>query len=113
MSTEHKRTVLTIGAFLIAITAAILLCVAGIINWTLIPPMVFVLCGLWLLALGAIRMGQPIQHERDGFSTIAIGLIAMAVGGAWFASTLSWFYSIAIILLVVATIAIAAALKHK
>jgi len=113
MSTEHKRSLLTIGAFLVAITVSILLYAVGLINWTLIAPMAFVFCGLWLLALGAIRMGQPIRHERSGFSTIAIGLIVMAVGGAWFASTINWIYAIAIILIVVAAIAIATALQHK
>jgi O-antigen/teichoic acid export membrane protein len=112
MST-HKRTTLTIGIFFLAIAVAILLYAVGLINWTLITPVVFVLCGLWLLALGAIRMGQPMRYERSGFSTITLGLIAIAVGCAWFVATITWVYSIAIILIVIAAIAIVAALQHK
>ncbi|MCL2358160.1 MAG: hypothetical protein LBH74_03235 [Nitrososphaerota archaeon] len=113
MSTTHKQTTLTIGIFFIALTVAILLYAVALINWTLITPVVFVLCGLWLLILGVIRTSQPTRYERSGFSTITLGLIAIAAGSAWFVATINWIYSIAIILIVIAAIAIAAALQHK
>ncbi|MCL5878032.1 MAG: hypothetical protein M1540_09505 [Candidatus Bathyarchaeota archaeon] len=113
MSSESNRNLLTIGVFILTIVVAILLYVAGLINWTLIVPVVFLLLGLWFLVLGAIRMDKPAKYERSGFSTMALGLIALAVGGAWFLWSINWLYSIIVILLVVAALAIAAALKRK
>ncbi|MDR0373039.1 MAG: hypothetical protein LBI79_05730 [Nitrososphaerota archaeon] len=113
MGSEQKRTLLTLGFFFLAITVAILFHAVGFINWTLIVPVVFVFCGLWLLALGAIRMGKTERYERSGFSTIMFGLITLAVGGAWFVFTINWLYSVVVILLVVAALAIVAALQHK
>jgi hypothetical protein len=113
MSTEHKQTLLTISALFFSIIVAILLHVAGLINWTLIAPMVFVLCGLWMLAIGAMRMDKSERYERSGFSTLALGLVAIAVGGAWFAFTINWLYSLVVILLALAVLGIATALQHK
>jgi len=110
---ESNRTLLTIGVFILTIVVAVLLYVAGLIDWTLIVPVVFLLTGLWLLALGAIRMSKPVKYERSPFSTMALGLVAIAVGGAWFLFSFNWLYSLVVILLVVAALAIAAALQRK
>ncbi len=114
MSSESNRQLLTIGVAIVAVVVAILLYVAGLLaDWLLIVPVVFLLVGLWMLALGAIRMGKPIKYERSGFSTMAIGLIAVAVGGAWFLFGYNWLLSLVVILLVVAALAIAAAMQRK
>jgi hypothetical protein len=113
MSSESNRTLLTIGVFILAIVVAILLYAAGLIDWTLIVPVVFLLTGLWMLALGAIRMSKPAKYERSPFSTMALGLVAIAVGGAWFLFSFNWLYSLVVILLVVAALAIAAAVQRK
>jgi hypothetical protein len=113
MNSESNRTLLTIGVFFLTIVVAILLYVAAVIDWTSIVPVVLVLSGLWMLALGAIRMGKPVKYERSSFSTIALGLVAIAVGGAWFSFAINWLYSLVIILIVVAALAIAAALQRK
>ena len=44
---------------------------------------------------------------------MALGLVAIAVGGAWALFSINWLYSLIVILLVVAGLAIAAALRHK
>jgi|WetSurMetagenome_2_1015567.scaffolds.fasta_scaffold864376_1 hypothetical protein len=113
MSSDSSRTLLTIGVFFLTIVVAVLLYVAGLMDWTLIVPVVFLLNGLWFLALGAIRMSKPGLYERSPFSTMALGLVAIAVGGAWFLFSFSWLYSLIVILLVAAALAIAAALQHK
>jgi hypothetical protein len=113
MSSESNRTLLTIGVFFLTIVVAVLLFAAGLIDWTLIVPVVFLLSGLWMLALGAIRISKPVKYERGSFSTIALGLVAIAVGGAWFLFSFNWLYSLIVILLVVAALAIAAALQRK
>jgi hypothetical protein len=113
MSSESNRTLLTIGVFFLIIVVAVLLYIGGLIDWTLIVPVVFLLTGLWLLVLGAIRIGKPTKYERSPFSTIALGLVGIAVGGAWFLFSFNWLYSLVIILVVVAALAIAAALQRK
>jgi hypothetical protein len=113
MSSETNRQLLTIGVAFLAVVVAIVLYVAQVIDWTLIVPVIFLLLGVWFLALGSMRMGKPIKYERSPFSTIAIGLLAIAVGGAWMLFGINWLYSLIVILLVVAVLAIVAAVKHK
>lgn len=110
---ESNRELLTIGVVILTVVVAIVLYVAGVIDWALIVPVVLLLSGLWLLALGALRMGKPIKYERSAFSTIALGLVAIAVGSAWALFSFSWLYSLIVILVVVAVLAIVAALRRK
>lgn len=110
---ESNPQLLTIGVFFLTVVIALLLFAGGLIDWTLIVPMVLVLSGLWMLVLGAIRLGRPVKYERSGFSTMALGLIAIAVGGAWYLFYYSWIYSLIVILLVFSALAIIAALKRK
>jgi hypothetical protein len=111
---ESKRQLLSIGVFFIIIVVAILLVAAGVIHpWWLIFPVILVLAGLWTLALAAMRGSSPQKYERGAFSTLNMGLLLIAVGGAWYLFTYNWLYSLALILLVLGAIAIAVALKRK
>jgi hypothetical protein len=110
---ESDRNLLTIGAFILTIVVAIVLYVVGLIDWTLIVPVVLLLSGILMLSLGVIRAGKPVKYERSSFSTMALGFCAIAVGGAWFLFGYNWLYSLVVILLVVAALAIAAALRRK
>jgi hypothetical protein len=112
MSTENSRTLLTIGIFFLTIVAALLLYILAVIDWTSIIPVILLLSGLVMLGLGAIRASKPVKYERTGFSTIAIGLILLAVGGAWFLFAMNWLYSLIVILIVAAALSIIAALKR-
>jgi hypothetical protein len=113
MSSESNRQLLTIGVIILTVVVALVLLILGIIDWTLLIPVVLLLSGVWLLALGAMQMGKPIRYERSPFSTMALGLVAIAVGGAWILARINWIYSIVLILLVLAGLAIAAALRRK
>ncbi len=110
---ESNRNLLTIGVLIITIVVAILLYIAELIDWTLIVPVVLLLSGLWLLVLGAIRSSKPVKYERSAFSTMALGLVAIAVGGAWYLFGINPLYSLVVILLVIAALAIAVAIKRK
>jgi heme O synthase-like polyprenyltransferase len=107
------RQLLSIGIFLIIFVVGILLTVGGIIGWFLFVPVVLVFSGFWLLTLAAMRSRNPQKYERSSFNTLAVGLCLIAVGGAWFLFSFNWLYSLVIILLVVATLVIATALKRK
>jgi hypothetical protein len=110
---ESRRQLLSIGVFFLTIVVAILLFAAGFIGWTLIIPVVLVLSGCWALVLAGIRASKPQKYERGTFSTMALGLCMIAVGGAWFLFAISWLYSLVLILLVLGALAIVAALRRK
>ncbi len=113
MSNETNRQLLTIGVFILAIVVALLLLVTGVIGWILVVPVVFVLSGVWFLMLGAMRRDKSIKYERSPFGTMALGLVTIAIGGAWILATINWIYAVILVLLMVAGIAITAALRHK
>jgi hypothetical protein len=58
---ESNRNLLTIGVVILTVVVAIVLYVAKVIDWTLIVPVVLLLSGLWLLALGALRTSKPVH----------------------------------------------------
>jgi hypothetical protein len=113
MSSNSDRNLLTFGVFLIIIVVGIVLAVTNLISWGLFVPVVLVLCGLWAIALGAMRSSQPQKYERGGFSTMAGGLGLIVLGAAWYLFGINWLYSLIVILLAIAALAIAAALKRK
>jgi len=116
MSGDGNRGLLSIGVFLIILVVSIVLYAFPpnlIPDWALIPPLVLALYGCWTIALAGIRASNPHKYERGPFSTFALGLILIAIGGAWFAYSIEPLYSLAIILLVLGVLAIAAALKRK
>lgn len=109
-----RRELLSVGAFFIILVVAIILYATGAIGLALVVPVVLVLLGTWMLALAAIRWLSPQKYERDVFSTLGIGLLLIAVGGAWYlAMAINWLYAAALVLLAIAVLAIVAALKRK
>jgi hypothetical protein len=110
---ESRRETLSIGVFLIIIVVAIILYVASLIDWTLIFPLVLVLSGCWTLVLAGMRAANPQKYERGAFSTMSLGLLLIAVGGAWYLFAVNPLYSLALVLLVLGALAIAAALRRK
>jgi uncharacterized membrane protein len=112
--TESSRDLLSIGAFLIIIVVAILLFAAGLIDWTLIVPVILVLSGCWTLVLAGMRASNSQKYERGAFSTMGLGLILIAVGGGWYLFSVNLaLYAVVLILLALAAIAIAAAVRRK
>ena len=110
---ESKRQLLSIGVFFIIIVVAILLVAANVISLWLIVPVILVLAGVWTLALAGMRSSSPQKYERGAFSTLSLGLLMIAVGGAWYLFAFNWLYAIALILLVMGALAIAAASRRK
>jgi len=110
---ESRRDTLSLGVFLIIIVVAILLYAASLIDWTLIIPVILVLSGCWTMVLAGMRATNPQKYERGAFSTISLGLLLIAVGGAWYLFAFDPLYSLALILLVFGALAIAAALRRK
>jgi hypothetical protein len=112
---ESRRETLSIGVFLIIIVVSIMLYAAQVItDWTLIIPVVLVLSGCWTLVLAGMRASNPQKYERGAFSTMGLGLLLIAVGGAWYLFVFNMaLHALALILLVLGALAIAAALRRK
>jgi|SRR5664279_3279018 hypothetical protein len=110
---SSDRQLLSFGVFLIIIVVGILLATAGIIGWGLFVPVVAVLCGLWAIVLGGMRSSKTQKYERGSFSTMASGAGLIALGAAWYLFGINWIYSLVVILLAIAALAIATSLRHK
>lgn len=113
---ESKRQLLSIGVFPLIIVVVIVLyaAVPNIVTLADVVPLILVLSGVWTLVLAAIRSSSPQKYERGAFSTLNMGLLMIAVGGAFYLVYYSyWLYALALLLLVLGAIAIAAALKRK
>lgn len=111
---ERRRETLSLGVFLIIIVVAIILYAVQIItDWVLVIPVILVLSGCWTLVLAGMRAGNSQKYERSAFSTMGLGLVLIAAGGAWYLFAFEPLYSLVLILLVFGALAIVAALKRK
>jgi hypothetical protein len=111
---ESKQQLFSIGVFLLIIVAVIVLYAATpFLRLEYVMPLILVLSGIWVLVLAVIRSQNPQKYERGSFSTLNMGLLMIAVGGAWYLLYVNWLYSLALLLLVLGAIAIVAALKRK
>lgn len=114
MSSGMSRGLLSMGAFIVICIVCLLLIVAGIItDWVLIIPLIILLSGVWLIALGGMRAASPQKYERGPFSTASWGLLLVALGGGWFLYGYNVIYSLIIVLVALAVIVIIAAVKRK
>lgn len=112
MSGSADRGLLSIGAVLVIIVVSIVLG-AFVVGWWLVPPLAIALCGFWILVLGGMQASSPQKYGRSAFSLFGWGALLIAVGGAWYVYSYGWVYSMAIVLLVLGSVAIAAALRKK
>jgi len=111
---EGSRITLSIGVFLIIIVVVIIMyAIEMITDWTLIFPLVLLFSGCWTLVLAGMRAANPQKYARGGFSTMSLGLVLIAVGGAWYLLTFNTLYSLALVLLVFGALAIATAFRRK
>src|SRR4030067_1358363 len=105
--TGSRRDLISVGAFLIIIVVAIVLSAIGLIDWTLIVPVILVLSGCLLLGLGALKPPTTQKYAPSSFYMLASGLLLIALGGAWYLLRFNFLYSLALVLLVLGVLAIA------
>lgn len=117
MAKMADRNLLTIGALFVIIVVSVLLYVpTGLLTaWWMVFATMIVLFGFWLIALAVMQRSNPEKYGRGAFSYFGWGLLLIALGGAWFLyyPPYGWVYSLAVILLVLAALAIAAAFRRK
>jgi hypothetical protein len=110
--TSVDRTLLTFGVVLIVIVVAIVLAIT-VMGWGPFIPFVLVLFGAVALGLAAAKKIQPLKYEYGAFNTAAFGVCLIALGGAWYLFAYNWIYSVIVLLLAVAALAIVAAIRRK
>jgi hypothetical protein len=110
--TSVDRQLLSFGVVLIIVVVGILLAIT-VMGWGLFGPFVLAFCGVWALALAGMKSAQPQKYEYSSYNTAALGIGLIALGGAWYLFALNWLYSVIVILLVVAGVAIATAVRRK
>ena len=110
---ESFRNMLSLGALLIIMVVVILLTALQIISIGLVVPIFLVLVGCWTLALALMRSWQPKKYASDASGTMGLGVVLIALGGAWYLFSINWLFSLALILFVLGALAIAAALRGK
>jgi hypothetical protein len=114
MASRAQRDLLSFGVFLIIIVVGILLWQPlQIIDYWMIFPFVIFVCGCWVVVLAGMQSSNTMKYGMSAFTLLAWGVLLVAVGGAWFLYYYGWVYSIVVLLLALAAIAISAALKRK
>ena len=104
---------LTVGVFLII--AAVLLVafeVGSIQRLDEAVAIIIALYGVWTMVLAGIRVRNPEKYGRGAYSTLVMGVVLTALGGAWvfFIETASIIVAVAIILVVIGILAVATAI---
>jgi len=110
---KAERNLLTIGAIFVIIVISILLYAAKLLSGYYIVPTIIAMFGIWLMILAVMQRLDAERYGRGAFSYFSWGLLLVAIGGAWFIYSYNAIYSIAVILIVLAAIAIAAAFRRK
>jgi len=112
---QGTRELLSIGVLLVIVVVGIVLYqpLQIVTDWALILPFVTALFGCWLIALAGIKTSNPQKYEIGAYATLSWGILLLATGGAWFLYSYGWYYSIIVIVMAVAILAISTALKRK
>ena len=114
MASKGQRDLLSIGVVLVIVVVGILLWQPlQVIDWTMIVPFVIFVSGCWVVVLAGMQSSNPQKYGMSAFTILGWGVLLVAIGGAWFLYYYSWIYSIIVVLLAFAALAIGAALKRK
>jgi Ca2+/Na+ antiporter len=112
MATRQQLDMLSFGVFII-IVAILLIAFAPNGQWDRMISLTIALFGIWIIATAGIRARNPSKYERGAYSTFVMGLLLLAVGGAWFINIVSegnLILSIFVLLIVIGLLAIGTAL---
>jgi cobalamin synthase len=68
--------------------------------------------GVWTVILAGIRMRNPEKYGRGAQSTLTMGIVLIAIGGAWLLLTagISVILAIALLIVIVGILAVVSAL---
>ncbi len=74
--------------------------------------LIIVFYGIWTVGLAGIRMRNPEKYGRGAQSTFAMGVVLIALGGAWLLLTvgINPILAIALLIIIVGILAVISAL---
>lgn len=109
----RQYELLSLGALLV-IAAVLLVAYAGAIVKRLdeVLALIIALYGIWTMILAGIRVRNPEKYGRGAYSTLVMGVLLTALGGAWtlYIEGTNMIITIALILVVIGILAVASAL---
>jgi len=104
---------LSFGVLLVIIAAVLVAYAVPIITrLDEVLALIIALYGVWTIVLAGIRTKNPEKYGRGAYSTLAMGIVLTAVGGAWYLyiATANFIMSMVLLLVVVGILAVATAL---
>ena len=102
---------LSFGALLVIGAVALIAYAAQLIGLIEVRALIIASYGVWTMILAGIRMKNPEKYGRGAYSTLVMGVILTALGGAWELSIRGTdiIITIALILVVIGILALATA----
>jgi hypothetical protein len=99
---------------MLVIAAVLLVAYAGAVVKRLdeVLALIIALYGVWTMILAGIRVRNPEKYGRGAYSTLVMGVLLTALGGAWtlYIEGTNIIITIALILVVIGILAVASAL---
>ena len=99
---------------LLVITALTLVAYAVqiIIGLNQVLALIITFYGVWTIVLAGIRTKNPEKYGRGAYSTLVMGVILIALGGAWYLyiATANFILPVVLLLLVIGILAVATAI---
>jgi len=109
----RQYELLSLGALLV-IAAVLLVAFAAEVIKRLdeVLALTIALYGIWTMILAGIRVRNPEKYGRGAYSTLVMGVLLTALGGAWvlYIEGTNIIITIALILVVIGILAVASAL---
>ena len=102
---------LSFGALLIIVAVALIAFAAQLIGFVEVLALIIASYGVWTMILAGIRVKNPEKYGRGAYSTLVMGVILTALGGAWELSIRGTdiIITIALIVVVIGILALATA----
>lgn len=102
---------LSFGALLVIGAVALIAYVAQLIELIEVLALIIASYGVWTMILAGIRVKNPEKYGRGAYSTLVMGVILTALGGAWELSIrgTNIIITIALVLVVIGILALATA----
>lgn len=109
----RQYELLSLGALLV-IAAVLLVAFAAAVIKRLdeVFALIIALYGVWTMILAGIRVRSPEKYGRGAYSTLVMGVMLTAFGGAWvlYIEGTNIIITVALILVVIGILAVASAL---
>ena len=108
----RQYEMLSMGALLVIAAVLLVAFSQGLLRIDEVFALIIMIYGVWTMILAGIRVVNPEKYGRGAYSTLVMGVLLTAVGGAWefhirFENII---ISIALILVVIGILAVASAL---